>query len=55
MRRIRGVEQATISMSSKELDRLQWLQRMADKRATQRQAAEALGLTVRQVQRLRDA
>jgi hypothetical protein len=41
-------------MSSKELDRLHWLQRLADKRATQRQAAEALGLTVRQVQRLRD-
>jgi hypothetical protein len=44
-----------ISMSSKELDRLHWVQRMADRRATQRQAAEALGLTVRQVQRLRDA
>lgn len=42
-------------MSSKELERLHWLQRMADKRATQRQAAEALRLTVRQVQRLRDA
>jgi hypothetical protein len=49
------VEKATISMSSKELDRLHWVQRMADRRATQRQAAEALGLTVRQVQRLRDA
>jgi len=42
-------------MSSKELDRLHWLQRMSEKRTTQRQAAEALGLTVRQVQSLRDA
>jgi site-specific recombinase XerD len=40
------MEKATITMSSKELDRLHWLQRMADKRATQRQAAAALGLTV---------
>jgi hypothetical protein len=33
-------------MSSRELDRLHSLQRMANRRATQRQTAEALGLTV---------
>jgi hypothetical protein len=49
------METVTIAMSSRELDRLHWMQKLGERRATQAQAAEALGLTVRQVQRLREA
>lgn len=41
-----------IPMSSKDLTRLEILQRVADKRLTQRRAADHLGLTTRQVRRL---
>ena len=46
---------ATVTMSAKELERLHWMRQLVERRATQREAAVALGLTVRQVQRLRDA
>jgi transposase len=39
-------------MSAKELDRLEVLGRVAERRLTQRQAAEQLGLGLRQVERL---
>ena len=45
----------TVTMSSKELERLHWMGALAERRATQRQVAEHLGLSVRQVQRMRDA
>lgn len=42
----------TVTMSTRELDRLEILGRVAERRLTQRQAAEQLGLTERQVARL---
>ena len=42
----------TVTMSAKELDRLEVLGRVAERRLTQRQAAEQLGLSERQVRRL---
>jgi transposase len=41
----------TLTMSVKELDRLEVLGRVIERRMTQRQAAAQLGLTVRQVER----
>ena len=45
----------TVSMSYEELDRVSVLQRVIEKRLTQREAARVLGLTSRQVRRLRRA
>lgn len=42
----------TLTMSAKELDRLEVLGRVVERRLTQRQAAEQLGLSLRQVERL---
>ena len=42
----------TLTMSVKELDRLELLGRVIERRMTQRQAAAQLGLSVRQVERL---
>jgi hypothetical protein len=42
----------TVTMSAKELDRLEVLGRVAERRLTQRRAAEQLGLSERQVRRL---
>jgi len=42
----------TVTMNAKELDRLEVLGRVAERRLTQRQAAEQLGLGERQVRRL---
>jgi hypothetical protein len=42
----------TVTMSVRELDRLEVLGRVAERRLTQRRAAEQLGLSVRQVRRL---
>ncbi len=42
----------TVTMSARELDRLEVLGRVVERRLTQRQAAEQLGLSVRQVRRL---
>ena len=42
----------TWTMSAKELDRLEVLVRVIERRLTQRQAADQLGLTLRQVERL---
>ncbi len=42
----------TVTMSAKELDRLEVLGRVVERRLTQRQAAEQLGLSERQVRRL---
>jgi transposase len=42
----------TLTMSAKELDRLEVLGRVVERRLTQRQAAEQLGLSRRQVERL---
>ncbi len=42
----------TVTMSAKELDRLEVLGRVVERRLTQRQAAEPLGLSERQVRRL---
>ena len=39
-------------MSAKEVDRLHWMRLLAERRTTQRQAAEALGLTARHLRRL---
>jgi hypothetical protein len=39
-------------MSAKEVDRLHWMRLLAEGRTTQRQAAEALGLTARHLRRL---
>ena len=41
-----------VSMSPRELSRAEVMQQLTAKRITQRQAAEQLGLTVRQVKRL---
>src|SRR5688572_5527748 len=43
---------ALLTRSRRELSRVEWMQRIRDRRATQAQAAEHLGLTVRQVERL---
>lgn len=43
---------AFLTMSRRELDRAEWMQRLRERRTTQAQAAEHLGVTVRQVQRL---
>jgi hypothetical protein len=45
----------TVSMSYKELDRVSVIERVIEKRLTQREAANILGLTTRQVRRLRQA
>jgi transposase len=45
----------TVSMSYEELDRVGVIERMIEKRLTQREAARILGLTSRQVRRLRRA
>ena len=42
----------TLTMSTRELDRLEVLGRVAERRLTQREAAERLGLSLRQVERL---
>jgi homeodomain-containing protein len=42
----------TLTMSARELDRLEILGRVAEKRLTQQEAARRLGLTVRQIERL---
>ncbi len=42
----------TLTMSAKELNRLEILGRVLERRLTQAQAAEQLGLSVRQVERL---
>ena len=42
----------TLTMSTRELDRLEILGRVTERRLTQRQAAEQLGLGLRQVERL---
>ncbi len=42
----------TLTMSTRELERLEILDRVAERRLTQRQAAEQLGLGPRQVERL---
>jgi transposase len=49
------METATVTMSATELERLHWMRALVERRATQRLAATELGLSVRQVQRLRDA
>jgi len=41
-----------LTMSAKEMSRLEVMQRLAEKRLKQKEAAEILGLTVRQVKRL---
>ena len=41
-----------LTMSRKELDRAEWMQRIHERRMTQVDAAERLGLSVRQVERL---
>src|SRR5512139_656021 len=41
-----------IAMSSKEISRLEVMQRLKDKRLRQKEAAQLLGLSVRQVKRL---
>ena len=41
-----------LTMSAKELDRLEIISRVAERRLTQRKAAERLGLSLRQVERL---
>ncbi len=45
----------TVSMSYEELDRVGVIERVIEKRLTQREAARMLGLTSRQVRRLRRA
>ncbi len=42
----------TVTMSAKELDRLEGLGRVAERRLTQRKAAEQLGVSERPVRRL---
>jgi len=44
-----------VTMSPRELERLALMRRIAERRTTQRLAAEQLGLTVRQVERLHAA
>ena len=41
-----------VTMSPSELDRLALMRRIAERRTTQRMAAEQIGLSVRQVERL---
>jgi transposase len=41
-----------LTMSAKELDRLEIISRVAERRLTQQRAAEQLGLSLRQVERL---
>lgn len=43
---------ALLTMSQQELDRADWMGRIRDRRATQWQVAERLGLSLRQVERL---
>ncbi len=43
---------AFLTMSGQELDRAEWMSRLRERRTTQAQVAEHLGLTVRQVERL---
>jgi transposase-like protein len=45
----------TVTLSYEELDRVSVVERVLEKRLTQREAARMLGLTSRQVRRLRDA
>ena len=45
-------ELGTLTMSAKELNRLEILRRVLERRLTQAQAAEQLGLSVRQIERL---
>ncbi len=45
-------EMETLTMSSKELNRLEVLGRVLERRLTQVQAAEQLGLSLRQIERL---
>jgi len=45
-------ERGTLTMSRKELNRLQILSRVLERRLTQIRAAEQLGLSLRQVERL---
>ena len=45
----------TVTMSYEELDRVSVIERVIEKRLTQREAARMLGLTSRQVRRLRHA
>jgi len=45
-------EAGNLTMSAKELDRLEIISRVIERRLTQRKAAERLGLSVRQVERL---
>jgi hypothetical protein len=46
------MSEGDLTMSRRELNRAEWMQRIRDRRATQAQAAEHPGLTVRQVERL---
>jgi len=43
---------ALLTMSRQEIDRAEWMLRVRERRATQAQVAERLGLSVRQVERL---
>ena len=43
---------ALVTMSRQELERVELMQRIQDRRTTQAEAAQTLGLTTRQVQRL---
>ncbi len=45
-------EAGNLTMSAKELDRLEIIGRVVERRLTQRKAAERLDLSVRQVERL---
>jgi transposase-like protein len=45
----------TVTMSYEELDRVSVMERVIEKRRTQREAARMLGMTSRQVRRLRRA
>ena len=43
---------ALLTMSQQEIDRAEWMLRVRERRATQAEVAERLGLSVRQVERL---
>jgi len=43
-----------LTMSARELDRLEIIGRVVERRLTQRKVAERLGLSLRQVERLSD-
>ena len=43
---------AFLTMSQTEIDRAEWMLRIRERRATQAQVAERLGLSVRQVERM---